>query len=132
MKLSEIPTPALVVDLPAMERNIQRMAEFFAGSGCKVRPHFKAHKTPAIVPDYGGVAAAIEAGGETGGLRFRVWDSAHLADRIAALIEDETLYQRLAEAGPRVAAHYSVSRLADRILAHIDLPPTPPAPAEGR
>ncbi|MCH8026434.1 MAG: alanine racemase [Chloroflexi bacterium] len=31
-----------------MERNIVRMAEFFAGAGCKVRPHFKAHKTPAI------------------------------------------------------------------------------------
>ncbi|MCH7811854.1 MAG: DSD1 family PLP-dependent enzyme [Chloroflexi bacterium] len=48
MKLSEIPTPALVVDLPAMERNIRRMAEFFAGSACKLRPHFKAHKTPEI------------------------------------------------------------------------------------
>ncbi len=91
-----------------------------------------AHGTPAIVPDYGGVAAAIEAEGETGGLRVRVWDSAHLAERIAALIEDEPLYHRLAEAGPRVAAHYSVSRLADRILAHIDLPPTPPAPARDR
>ena len=48
MKLHEIPTPALVVDIAAMERNIARMAEFFAGAGCKVRPHFKAHKTPAI------------------------------------------------------------------------------------
>jgi D-serine deaminase-like pyridoxal phosphate-dependent protein len=48
MKLHEIPTPALVVDLPAMERNIRRMSEFFAGGGCRVRPHFKAHKTPAI------------------------------------------------------------------------------------
>jgi D-serine deaminase-like pyridoxal phosphate-dependent protein len=48
MNLHEIPTPALVVDLPAMERNIQRMAQFFAGRPCKLRPHFKAHKTPAI------------------------------------------------------------------------------------
>ncbi len=48
MKLAEIPTPALVVDIAAMDRNIKRMAEFFAGSSCKVRPHFKAHKTPAI------------------------------------------------------------------------------------
>jgi D-serine deaminase-like pyridoxal phosphate-dependent protein len=48
MKLHEIPTPALVVDLPAMERNIRRMADFFAGRPCKLRPHFKAHKTPAI------------------------------------------------------------------------------------
>ena len=48
MTFSNIPTPALVVDVPAMERNIRRMADFFAGLSCKVRPHFKAHKTPEI------------------------------------------------------------------------------------
>jgi len=46
--LAEIATPALVVDLPAMERNIRRMAEFFAAGPCRLRPHFKAHKTPEI------------------------------------------------------------------------------------
>jgi D-serine deaminase-like pyridoxal phosphate-dependent protein len=44
----EIPTPALVLDTAAMERNIKRMAEFFTGGPCKLRPHFKAHKTPEI------------------------------------------------------------------------------------
>lgn len=48
MKLRDIPTPALVVDLPAMERNIRRMADFAAAGSCKLRPHFKAVKTPAI------------------------------------------------------------------------------------
>ena len=48
MKRHEIPTPALIVDIAAMERNIERMAEFFADGPCKLRPHFKAHKTPAI------------------------------------------------------------------------------------
>ncbi len=48
MKLQEIPTPALVVDLRAMERNIERMASYFADKRCKLRPHFKANKTPAI------------------------------------------------------------------------------------
>ena len=48
MRRSEIPTPALLVDVPAMERNIARMAQFFAALPCKLRPHFKAHKTPAI------------------------------------------------------------------------------------
>ncbi len=46
--LADIPTPALVVDLPAMERNIRRMAGFFAQGPCRLRPHFKAHKTPEI------------------------------------------------------------------------------------
>jgi len=48
MKRDEIPTPALVVDLPAMERNIRLMADFYATRSCRLRPHFKAHKTPAI------------------------------------------------------------------------------------
>ena len=48
MKLHEIPTPALVVDLAAMQRNIDRMAQCYAESGCRLRPHFKAHKTPEI------------------------------------------------------------------------------------
>jgi D-serine deaminase-like pyridoxal phosphate-dependent protein len=43
-----IPTPALLVDVPALDRNIARMASFFAALPCKVRPHFKAHKTPEI------------------------------------------------------------------------------------
>ena len=38
MKLHEIPTPALVVDLPAMERNIERMADYFAGRGLQAAP----------------------------------------------------------------------------------------------
>jgi D-serine deaminase-like pyridoxal phosphate-dependent protein len=46
--ITDIPTPALLVDVPAMERNIRRMAGFFAEGPCKLRPHFKAHKTPEI------------------------------------------------------------------------------------
>jgi 3-hydroxy-D-aspartate aldolase len=48
VKVAEIPTPALVVDLDAMSRNIERMAAYFSGRTCKLRPHFKAHKTPEI------------------------------------------------------------------------------------
>ena len=46
--LSEVDTPALVIDADAMERNIARMAEFFAGSRAKLRPHAKTHKSPII------------------------------------------------------------------------------------
>ena len=48
MILSDIPTPALIVDVKALERNIRRMAAFFQPRTCKLRPHFKAHKTPEI------------------------------------------------------------------------------------
>ena len=46
--LLDIPTPALIVDVAAMERNIRRMAAYFAAGPCRLRPHFKAHKTPEI------------------------------------------------------------------------------------
>jgi D-serine deaminase-like pyridoxal phosphate-dependent protein len=48
MLLTDIPTPALIVDLPAMDRNIRVMSGYFADGACKLRPHFKAHKTPEI------------------------------------------------------------------------------------
>jgi D-serine deaminase-like pyridoxal phosphate-dependent protein len=44
----DIPTPALIVDVPALDRNIARMAAFFASGPCRLRPHIKAHKTPEI------------------------------------------------------------------------------------
>ena len=46
--LADLVTPALVVDVPALDRNIATMARFFADSPCLLRPHVKAHKTPAI------------------------------------------------------------------------------------
>jgi D-serine deaminase-like pyridoxal phosphate-dependent protein len=48
MLLSDVPSPALVIDAAALDRNIRRMAAFFAGGPCRLRPHFKAHKTPEI------------------------------------------------------------------------------------
>jgi D-serine deaminase-like pyridoxal phosphate-dependent protein len=48
MELNQIKTPALIVDLDAMEGNLRDMASFFAGRPCKLRPHFKNHKTPLL------------------------------------------------------------------------------------
>jgi D-serine deaminase-like pyridoxal phosphate-dependent protein len=48
MRAKEIDTPALLLDLDAMESNLQKMASFFTGRMCKLRPHFKNHKSPAL------------------------------------------------------------------------------------
>jgi D-serine deaminase-like pyridoxal phosphate-dependent protein len=37
-----------VVDAGALDRNIRRMAAYFAAGPCRLRPHVKAHKTPEI------------------------------------------------------------------------------------
>ena len=43
-----IDTPSLVIDLDALDRNIKRMADFFAAVPANLRPHSKTHKTPII------------------------------------------------------------------------------------
>ena len=48
MRTAEVATPALCVDLDVLERNVATMAAFFRGRPCALRPHVKAHKTPAI------------------------------------------------------------------------------------
>ena len=44
----DMATPALVVDLDALERNIAGMARFVASVGLKLRPHAKTHKSVEI------------------------------------------------------------------------------------
>ena len=43
-----IDTPALVIDLDALERNIERMAAFAKARGLRLRPHAKTHKSAHI------------------------------------------------------------------------------------
>ena len=91
-----IPTPALVVDVAAMERNIRRMAEFFAQGSCKLRPHFKAHKTPEI-------ARRQLSGGSCSGLTCATVSEAEVAAELCddILIANQVLGPGKAE---RVAA----------------------------
>mgnify|MGYP000368564331 FL=1 len=47
-KLEDIDTPALVVDLDALEANIRYMSAFATANGVRLRPHAKTHKCSAI------------------------------------------------------------------------------------
>jgi len=44
MKISEIATPSLLLDLDVLERNLARMAQRAAALGVALRPHIKTHK----------------------------------------------------------------------------------------
>jgi D-threonine aldolase len=46
--LDEVDTPALVLDLDVLERNLLRMADAVKGSGVRLRPHAKSHKCAEI------------------------------------------------------------------------------------
>jgi D-serine deaminase-like pyridoxal phosphate-dependent protein len=48
MKPTELETPALLIDLDVMERNLARAAEYVRAHDLKLRPHTKTHKTPEL------------------------------------------------------------------------------------
>ncbi|MFB3902681.1 MAG: DSD1 family PLP-dependent enzyme [Acidobacteriota bacterium] len=45
---NDLLTPCLLLDIDAVDRNIRKMAGFFANRPCKLRPHVKTHKSPWI------------------------------------------------------------------------------------
>ena len=48
MHLNELDTPALLIDLDIMERNLPRAADYAKTHKLRLRPHTKTHKIPAI------------------------------------------------------------------------------------
>ena len=48
IRVSDIDTPALLVDLDVMERNLRRVADYAQKHGLRLRPHTKTHKSPRI------------------------------------------------------------------------------------
>ena len=62
MRVSEVETPALVIDLDALEHNIGVIADYYRGRSIHLRPHVKNHKSPQIY------AMQLAAGGTVGGI----------------------------------------------------------------
>ena len=48
MFVADLETPAVVVDLDVMERNLSRMAEYCRSHNLRLRPHTKSHKIPEL------------------------------------------------------------------------------------
>src|SRR3954470_4301863 len=48
LRLTDLDTPSVVVDLDVLERNIAEMADLARAAGVALRPHIKTHKTPEI------------------------------------------------------------------------------------
>ncbi|MEM9621804.1 MAG: DSD1 family PLP-dependent enzyme [Pseudomonadota bacterium] len=58
LPLEQLPTPALVINKPALQRNIATMASYLGQHGKGFRPHAKTHKCPLIA------ALQLQAGAE--------------------------------------------------------------------
>jgi D-serine deaminase-like pyridoxal phosphate-dependent protein len=48
MHINDLDTPAIVIDLDIMERNLKRASDYARENGLRLRPHTKTHKIPAL------------------------------------------------------------------------------------
>lgn len=130
-----IDTPALVVDLDAFERNLQKMADHARQTGVKVRPHAKTHKAPIIAMKQialGAIGQCCQKVGEAealvaGGVRDVLVSNQVVGDRklarLAALARDAKIMLCVdaieqIEAAGRAATSYGVQF---GILVEIDV-----------
>lgn len=98
----QIDTPALVLDLDAFEYNLERMSRLLDGTGVRLRPHAKAHKSPVIARlqiARGAVGQCVQKTGEAEAL---VWGG----------ISNVLLSNEVAGAS-KLARFAALSRLAD-------------------
>jgi D-serine deaminase-like pyridoxal phosphate-dependent protein len=125
----DVETPALLVDLDAMEQNLQTMAKFFCGQSAKLRPHFKNHRVLEL-------AARQMKHGAIGITCARLWQAERLVSigirdvLIANEIAGESPLQRYVElsceapvliAVDSVAAVRDMARIARNHKVHVNV-----------
>ena len=67
MRIDELDTPVLVINLDALEENLDRYHGYFKGHGIGFRPHIKTHKTLAVAQmqlKYGAIGLTCQKLGE--------------------------------------------------------------------
>jgi D-serine deaminase-like pyridoxal phosphate-dependent protein len=125
MQLSEIDTPALLLDLDAFERNLNRMAGAAAGYSVRLRPHAKTHKCPIIALRqmalgavgvccqkvseaeamvYGGVSDVLVSNQVVGFSKLRRLAALNRLAKVAICVDDATNVRDLS----KVATEFSV------------------------
>jgi D-serine deaminase-like pyridoxal phosphate-dependent protein len=103
---TDLDTPALVLDLEAMERNVARMAGTFRAAGVGWRPHTKAIKVPAL-------AHKLIAAGALGVTCAKLGEAEIMAD---AGILDILIANQIVGA-PKIARLVYLARRSDVIVA---------------
>ncbi len=133
--VESIDTPALVIDLDAMEKNLAAMAAFARQRGVRLRPHAKMHKSATIarlqiaagavgvcVQKTSEAEALAEAGIDNLYISNEVIDPAKLA-RVAALARRATLAIAVdsAEGVERLAAAAAAAGSTIDVFVEIDV-----------
>lgn len=127
----EIETPAAVVDLDRLDRNISTMASAARGQGIALRPHAKTHKSAAVaarqlaagavgltVATVGEAADLAEAGCSDLFVAYPVWAGGARGRALRAL--DERLALRLGVDSPDGASALARAVPGARVLIEVD------------
>lgn len=114
--VAHLPTPCLVIDVVACERNIGRAAKLFADSAAKLRPHFKAHKCVELM------RRQVEAGSCVGVTAATAFEAETLAEHGFAdiLVANQIVHRAGLSALGRAARRSRITVAVDD-LAHVSL-----------
>ena len=126
-RLDDVDTPALVLDLDAMERNLARLAAFARRAGVRLRPHAKMHKSSALARlqvAAGAVGVCVQKTSEAEALARGGVDDLYVSNEVLApakLARLAGLARALAARGGRLAVAVDsaegVRRLAGAVRA---------------
>lgn len=135
MQIDDLDTPAILIDLDVMERNLRRVADYARAHNLRLRPHTKTHKIPALARrqlDFGAAGVTVAKVGEAEVMlgaqppdllvAYPVVGARKL-ERLMALARQAQItvsLDSLAAAGPLSAAA-SAAGLEIGILAEIDV-----------
>jgi len=146
MHYHELSTPALMVDLDVLERNLGRMADYCSEHGIGLRPHTKTHKTPEVarmqvargavglsVAKVGEAEVMAEAGLDDILVAYPIFGAEKLrrlaqlarARRLLVSLDDEATAQELSRAASAQGATVGVLVEFDAGFHRCGLPPGP-------
>jgi D-serine deaminase-like pyridoxal phosphate-dependent protein len=133
--VADIDTPALVLDLDAMDRNLARMATFAREHRLRLRPHAKMHKSAELARlqmHHGAVGVCVQKTAEAEALAAGGVNNIYISNEVVAphkLARVAALAQRLGRDGGQLAiavdSAQGVAALAEAMHlahgAHIDV-----------
>jgi 3-hydroxy-D-aspartate aldolase len=124
---ADLPSPALIIDLDALDRNIDRMASWARETGIAVRPHAKSHKCPQIARKQieagaAGICCAtvreaeIMAAADIPGILLTTPAAPNMAPRIAALAKQRPDFACVIDGAAQMAALVAATTALDVTL----------------
>jgi len=109
-RVGELDTPAILIDLEILDRNLERVAAYTRQHGLRLRPHTKTHKIPALARkqlDLGAFGLTVAKVGEA-----EVMLQAQPADLLVAFpIVGPRKLERLVEVGRNTSVTVSLDSL---------------------